>query len=435
MNTNCKIVIVGIGSASFGPKTLADIFIERELAGSTLCLVDINSEALNAMGQLANKVNEDWDCGLAIETYTELTDALPGADFVITMIDANRDQLWQRDMQIPHKYGVMQILGENGGPGGLSHTLRTAPLVLKVATQMEQHCPDAWLLNYTNPLPRICRTVTKYTNIKTIGFCHGIGGTVKQIARILGVDADDVDIKAAGLNHFHWVMDVRLKSTGEDVYQLLREREPAYEPNDRCLWRDLFRRIGYFPFPSDDHLGEYLPHLHIREFGSWKRYAHDHWLLHWDGEDRRDGSWTEIDEMIRGKRSLDQMRFSSGERAIPVLLALRDNRNQYELALNIPNDGYIRNLPDECIVEVPAIVSGDGVRGFPMGDLPPAISAWVTNQIYVVELAVEAAVTGDRNTALQALLADPVINDVHIAEKILDDYLSTHAEWLPQFAT
>ena len=137
MNTNCKIVIVGIGSASFGPKTLTDIFIERELAGSTLCLVDINSEALNAMGQLANKVNEDWDCGLAIETYTELTDALPGADFVITMIDANRDQLWQRDMQIPHKYGVMQILGENGGPGGLSHTLRTAPLVLKVATQME----------------------------------------------------------------------------------------------------------------------------------------------------------------------------------------------------------------------------------------------------------------------------------------------------------
>ena len=102
MNTNCKIVIVGIGSASFGPKTLTDIFIERELAGSTLCLVDINSEALNAMGQLANKVNEDWDCGLAIETYTELTDALPGADFVITMIDANRDQLWQWDLLIPH---------------------------------------------------------------------------------------------------------------------------------------------------------------------------------------------------------------------------------------------------------------------------------------------------------------------------------------------
>ena len=114
MNTNCKIVIVGIGSKSFGPKTLTDIFIERELEGSTLCLVDINPDALNAMGKLANKVNEDWDCGLVIETCSELTDALPGADFVITMIDANRDQLWQRDMKIPHKYGVMQILGENG---------------------------------------------------------------------------------------------------------------------------------------------------------------------------------------------------------------------------------------------------------------------------------------------------------------------------------
>ena len=429
-----KIVVVGIGSASFGPKTLADIFNRPELSGSTLCLVDINDDALAVMGKLARRVNDEWSCGLNIETHTDLAAALPDADYVITMIEANRDRLWQLDMQIPHKYGVMQILGENGGPGGLSHTLRTAPLVLNVASQMEEHCPDAWLLNYTNPLPRVCRAVTKYTDIKMIGFCHGIGSTVSQVARILDVEADDIDLKAAGLNHFHWVMDVRLKSTGEDVYDLLREREPDFEPQQRRLWRDLFRSFGYLPFPSDDHLGEYLPHVHIKEFDTWKRYDHDHWLLHWQGDNRREERWTQIAEMSNGARPVDELRTGSGERAIPVLLAMRDNGNQYELALNLPNDGYIRNLPDESIVEVPAIVSGDGPRGFPMGDLPPAIAAWAANQVYVVELAVDAAVTGDRSIALQALLADPVINDVEVAERILDEYLSVHAEWLPQFS-
>ena len=432
---NVKIVVVGIGSASFGPKTLGDVFCRPELSGSTLCLVDLRAEAVETMGRLAGKLNEAWHTGLKIETTTDLAGALPGGDFVICMLEADRDRLWQLDMRIPVKHGVKQVLGENGGPGGLAHTLRTAPLVLEVAHQMETHCPEAWLLNYTNPLPRNCRAVRKYSDINVIGFCHGIGGTVDTIARILDVDADDVDVKAAGLNHFHWVLDVRLRSTGEDVYPLLRQRELDFEPQTRRLWSDLFRRFGQLPFPSDDHIGEYVPFMHVDAFDSWNKYGHDpHWLLHGEVDDeRRQTMWREIEEMIDGGRAVDHLRAGSGERAIPVLLALRDNLNSHELALNIPNRGYIDNLPDDCIVEVPASVSGYGAVGLPLGELSAPVAAWCSNQVYVAELAVDAAIQGDRTIALQALLADPVINDIDVAEKILDEFLSVHAEWLPQF--
>ena len=387
-----KIVVVGIGSASFGPKTLGDILSRPELAGSALHLVDINPEALSKMGDLARKMNDQWATGLQIATSTDLQEALPGADFVICMLEANRDKLWQLDMQIPHQYGVMQVLGENGGPGGLSHTLRTVPLVLNVARQMETHCPAAWLLNYTNPLPRICRAIKKYTDIKAIGFCHGIGGTLGTIGQILDVETDALDVKAAGLNHFHWVLDVRIKPTGEDVYALLRQREPQFEPGVRRLWRDLFRRFGYLPFTSDDHIAEYLPFMHVGAYDSWKKYGHDHWLLHWDGEDARRGKmWSEIDAMVAGELAVDRLKGGSGERAIPVLLALRDNANSYELALNIPNEGYIRNLPDGTIVEVPAYVSGSGVTGY----APSSRIAkhWFSPQLSTLSYFCQASVT------------------------------------------
>ena len=432
--SNTKIVIVGIGSASFGPKTLGDVFGRPALTDSELWLVDINTEALAAMTRLAERMNQQWESSMRIHTTTDIEQALPGADYVISMLESSRHALWQLDMQIPHKYGVMQVLGENGGPGGLSHTLRTAPLVLAVAKAMERHCPQAWLLNYTNPVPRICRPVVKYTAIKVIGFCHGIGGTINTIAQILSMPLEDIDVKAAGLNHFHWVLDVRATADGSDLYPQLRERERTFKSDKRHLWSDLFRRIGYLPFPSDDHIGEYLPFLHVREFGSWQKYNHDHWLLHWQGEDKREAMWAEVGAMIDGSKTLARLEGGSGERAIPTLLALRDNGNSHELALNIPNLGYIDNLPSGCIVEVPASVSGFGVNGLTIGDLPTPIAGLCNAQVHVAELAVDAAVTGDRAIALQALLADPVINDVDVAENILDDYLSVHADWLPQFA-
>ncbi len=432
---NVKIVVVGIGSASFGPKTLGDIFGRPQLNGSEVWLVDINPEPLGFMQQLAARLNEEWACGMQLHTTTKLAEALPGSDFVICMLEANRHQLWQQDLMIPHKYGVMQVLGENGGPGGLAHTLRTAPLVLEVARLMDVHCPRAWLFNYTNPVPRICRAVEKYADTRIVGFCHGVAMTLRTAAQILDMEPAAIDIKAAGLNHFHWVLDIRSLADGTDLYDELRRREPEFEPGKRQLWRDLFRRLGHMPFTSDDHIGEYLAFMHVREFESWKKYGHDHWLLHWDGKETwHEDAWGHVHGLIGGEESIEPLRQGSGERAIDTLLAIRDNLNTRELALNIPNTGCITNLPEGCIVEVPATVGNFGVDGLNVGNLPTAIAGWCNTQVHVAELAVDAAITGDRGIALQSLLADPVINDIDVAEKILDDYLALNAEWLPHFS-
>jgi alpha-galactosidase len=175
--------------------------------------------------------------------------------------------------------------------------------------------------------------------------------------------------------------------------------------------------------------------MHVEAFNSWEKYSHKaHWLLHGEvNDDRRQEMWREIGEMNSGTRTVDHLRSGSGERAVPALLGLRDDLNSHEIALNIPNQGYITNLPEDCIVEVPATVSTAGAEGASIGDLPAVIAAWCSNQVYVAELAVDAAVQGDRTIALQALLADPVINDIDVAENILDEFLSVHADWLPQF--
>ncbi|HQK95517.1 MAG TPA: hypothetical protein PLD23_18615, partial [Armatimonadota bacterium] len=167
----------------------------------------------------------------------------------------------------------------------------------------------------------------------------------------------------------------------------------------------------------------------------WAKYRHDHWLLHWQGHsDRREASWARVRRLASGEDALDDLRQGTGERGVAVLRAIVASQNSQELALNIPNEGAIANLPAGCIVEVPAQVSGFGVRGLALGDLPPAVAALCSIQVQIAELAVEAAVEGSRQAALHALLIDPVINDIDVAGKILDDYLTVHADYLPQFA-
>jgi len=430
-----RIVIAGAGSASFGPGTLADVLRHDDMAGSELVLVDVDAGALECLWQLACRMNREWGSGLAIERTTDLARALPGAEFVISMVEVNRDALWHLDMTIPHRYGVMQVLGENGGPGGLAHTLRTAPLVVGIARAMESHCPHAWLLNYSNPVPRICRAVTRYTDIRTVGLCHGVGSTLARVAEITGLAEADVDLKVGGLNHFHFVLDARSRRDGSDLYPTLRAWANDEGRKERHLWTDVFRTLGHMPFPSDDHIGEYLPYMHVAAFEPWAKYHHDHWLLHWKGSsDRREEGWARLRRLAAGEDSIEGLRQGTGERGVAVLRAILASQNTHELALNIPNEGAIANLPAGCIVEVPAQVSGFGVRGLALGNLPPAVAALCSIQVQIAELAVQAAVDGDRQAALHALLIDPVVNDIDAAEHILSDYLAAHAPYLPQFA-
>jgi len=421
-----KIVLIGAGSASFGLGTIGDIINTPGFEGSAVTLVDINREALETIATLARKMNEAAGAGLTIEHTTDRTQALPDAEFVIVSIAVRREELWKLDFQIPLKHGVKQVMGENGGPGGLFHSMRNIPILLDICRDVERLCPDALVLSFTNPVPRLCMAVDQYTDVNIVGLCHGIGGELHRLSQVMGVDSSNLDAKAAGLNHFTWILDLRFADTGEDAYPVLVERLKGYDPDFEPLSRKMFDTFGYYPSPGDGHIGEYLPYAH--EFCGLRGYDFE------AGARYRDEMWERIGKLIRGEEPITELlNRRSGERALDIIAGILSNSNHIELAVNIPNDGYITNLPQEAIVEVPAVISSYGVQGFHIGPLPDGIAALCNTQVGVQDLVVEAGVTGSRDIALQALLADPVVQSADAAEKILDELLSLEADYLPQF--
>jgi alpha-galactosidase len=429
-----QIVLIGAGSVSFGTGTLCDLFAAREeLKGSTIALVDINPASLQLMTQVAQRLNAATGEPFVIQATTDRCQALPGAQFVITSIAVKRNERWRLDFQIPLKHGVKHVLGENGGPGGVFHAMRNIPIMLDICRDIERLCPDALVLNFTNPEGRLCLAATRYTGLQFVGLCHGIGMAQSTISHALGLPVEEIDPKAAGLNHFTWILDLRCASTGEDLYPAFKRAmaEKLAEVQEQVGWgvtlcRYLMDTYGYFPSPSDDHVGEYLSYAW--EYCGMEGYdfeAADRW-----GEElyqrlrRLAGGETPVDEMLQHR---------SGERAVPIILGVLGNTHQYELAVNVPNAGFIPNLPGWAIVEVPATIDAAGVHGVSVGPLPEPIAAMCRTQIAVIDRMVEAAVHGDRTAALQALLLDPVVNSISQAEAILAEMLEVHKDFLPQF--
>ncbi len=232
-----KIVLVGAGSHSFGLMMLKDLMDTPELHGSQVVLVDIAADKLERMTRLAQRLNEIWQADLKISSTTDRCEVLPGADIVVTSVERKHYELWQLDISIPEKHGCRHLYGENGGPGGMFHTLRQIPLLMEIARDMERLCPDAWLLNLSNPESRLCLAVSRYTKVKNVGICLGAYITQNNLAHVLGLKQNDIDIKVSGINHCHWVMDVRRTGTGEDLYPEVRKRmaklDPKWEPLSR----------------------------------------------------------------------------------------------------------------------------------------------------------------------------------------------------------
>ena len=253
-----KIVFIGAGSMSFGLSMFRDLFSSRELTGSTLALVDLNEAQLERMFQLALRLNTVSGAGLKIEKTTNRLEALPGAGFVINSIAIDRNRLWKLDFEVPRRYGIRHTLGENGGPGGLFFTLRTVPAIMDIVRDMEALCPQAYFLNYSNPESRLVLALGMYSKIRAIGLCHGVFMGQSDVAKIMGLPFEKVDVWAAGMNHFQWLLQIRHRQSGEDLYSLLREKEASFDPTFMPLTRKMFHAFGYWPTCSDDHMGEYL---------------------------------------------------------------------------------------------------------------------------------------------------------------------------------
>ncbi|MBE0410307.1 MAG: hypothetical protein IBX69_11305 [Anaerolineales bacterium] len=457
-----KITFIGAGSASFGVNTISTLIRSPILHASHLALVDLNPKNLNLISHLANRLNREWDAQMTISSHSNYLEALDSAGFVIVSIEATpREALWKQDFQIPLKYGVRQPYAENGGPGGFAHAIRNIGPVMEIVRQMERFSPDAWLINYTNPLMRICDAVTRYSSIKVVGLCHqilvGCATIGKVLSKDLGLDVpegftstsatpssipikrfvarqalDSLEITAAGLNHFSWMLSIRNKHTGEDLYPLLLNRWRDFDPTFEPLTRQLFDIFGLFPIAGDEHLSEYLPWVTDPHTKPWQKF--NLILYQWDlWEKSRINSYNEIEKLITGHHSIDHLFDAESEGAIEIIEHVLGGGEHPHLAVNIPNKHYISNLPPGAVVEIPANVNHSGVHGVEVGALPEPIAELCRREITITRLCVDAAIHADRHKALQCLLLDPVITDLDIARHILDDYLKAYREYLPQF--
>jgi alpha-galactosidase len=457
-----RVVVIGAGSASFGENTLSALMRSPRLKGSSLALVDRNSNSLDIVRRLAVRLNNEWNSGINITTHTHHRDALNGADFVVSAIEVGpREELWKSDFEIPLRHGVRQPYAENGGPGGFAHAARNALPVLEIAHDMEQACPQAWFINFTNPMVRICDLVNRYSKIKVVGLCHqifiGYNFVGMLLARDLGIDVPAgitgmqadiqehaarervlhqalplLDIRAAGTNHFSWILSIRRRDTGEDLYPLFRERWNSYDPHFEPLTRRVFEAFGVFPVPGDTHLCEYLPWVSDPQTKPWDKYnlrLYD-WDL-WAG--MRDFSLNRLESMADGIMPIDALRETDSEGALELIENIAGAGTHYHLAANLPNVGQIPNLPLNTIVETPVLVDGDGIHPVYVGPLPQAVAELCRRELSVAQIGIDAAVNGDRQKALLCLLLDPVITDIETAKAVLDDYLVSYKNHLPQF--
>ena len=428
-----KIVIIGAGSASFGRGVLADCFQEeaRALPDLEICLVDTDPQALATMTAFAERLRESTGSSVRLTNHTDRRQALPGADYVITAVAVRRMELWEQDFRVPHAHGVEHILGENGGPGALFHALRSFHLMLPICRDLEELCPTALLLNFTNPEARVLHAILHLTRVRAIGLCHGIFGLETLASRLSGVPLEDLEVTSAGLNHVFCALSIKDKRTGREwLPELLRRVQEDETVPVPPLYREMARIYDVLSYPSDDHIGEYFSfgtEFHGRKwpYGIESRKV---------TEPAPGAPGDLVERFLRGEAPVEEALQASGEVALPVICALQQALPLRVAAVNLLNTGpLIANLPEHAAVEVPALVSREGVQPLTVGPLPEGWAAHLRTQVAIIGLLTEAYRTRSKKLLLQALLLDTCLHSVRGARSLLEDMLERQAEYLPEF--
>ena len=443
-----RIALIGAGSRSFGPATVRDILLSEPLAerGVDLVLMDKVADQLPEIEAYARHVLARLDRNAEVTATTDMPAALDGADFVVTAIEVKRELYWAMDFHVPRKHGFRQVFGENGGPGGLFHGLRSMGPMVVIAREMERRCPDAYLLNFTNPEHKVCEALSRLTSIKNVGLCHGVFGGLRQVARILGKKPEELDAAACGINHFTWFQYIRDRKTGEDLYPRLREAEREgdwlHDWHEIAMARILFRRFGLWPSPAANHYGEYV---------RWaEEFVADELQYYYDPADGHPWETGNIPEFVYSlshnptdrpwrkptpePRPLEDAELkSSGELQVAIMEGIGCGLTRDLDAVNVPNRGAIPNLPDDTVVEVPAVADADGLHPRQMEPLPEAIAAMLRLQGSIHKLLVEAFAERSKTKLLQAFLLDPTVDSYRRAVDCVDEMLRLQKDLLPEF--
>lgn len=456
-----RIVIIGGGSYQWLPKLLTDLANTKLLRDCELVIEDINPEPIPRMLELVEHIAKVRGIAMKARGTTDQRDALEGADFVLVCISTGGFESMAYDLEIPEKYGIKQSVGDSVGPGGIIRSQRNIPVVQSIARDMAELCADAWLLNLTNPMTALCRSVTRETPIRTIGLCHEVTIMQFMLSMMLGVGFMDVDPTVAGVNHLPFITGVDVAGGGDGLAQLrdliehVDERGgevlPMEMPDDlghekvsaggdwtkgdllhaNQLKLELFRRFGVLPAAGDRHVAEFFAGF-LTEHSDWgKRWGVE--LTPISGRVKWQGR--HIEEFEELLAAADTPRMPSGEMVAGVIDSLiNDVPRTYPL--NIPNAGQVADLPDDVVVESMCIVDGSGVRGRDAVALPPAMAAHLRQVSAAQERTVEAGISGSRDAVLEAMLLDPLAGriDFDAMVRMTDEMLDATKRWLPQYA-
>lgn len=447
-----QITIIGGGSYQWTPELLADLLGTPSLHGAHLVLEDIDPAPLVKMEALARRLDEALDAGTTVATTTDQRRSLEGADFVIVTISTGGFDSMTVDLDVPARYGIRQSVGDTVGPGGINRSLRNVPVLIGVAEDMAELCPDAWLLNITNPMTCLTRAVCRETGVRAVGLCHEVGNWSLDLAIALGKPAEAIGATVAGVNHFPVV--TALDVDGQDGFALLRgmveeaggldalaphpgrPEAPDFSPLDFCqrhaLALHFLERWGAVPAAGDRHLAEFVPWV-LTEASEWGgRYNVE--LTAMETRRRHQAGYVaDVDAWLDGSKDLQT--WASGELPALVIDSLVTGTPR-ALPVNIPNAGQVPDLPDGPVVESICVVDADGVRGRDAAGLPAPFAELVRRHAAVTELTLDAALSGDRTTAAAAFLLDPLggRGDLARTESMVDELLDGTAAWLPRFA-
>lgn len=431
-----KVVLIGAGSAMFTRGLVADL-IRRGWEGE-VALVDTDPAALEVAEKLTRKMLALGKSPLRVQASTDRRDVLPGATAVICTIGVGGRRAWEKDVFIPRQHGIFQPVGDSVMPGGTSRALRMVPPMVAIARDVLELCPQALFFNYGNPMPPVCRAVRKATGANLVGLCHGVFHVGKLLAGILEVAPEDLHYTAVGLNHLTWFTELR--ADGVDLMPKLREiaRERLAQPTtDHPFTWELTDLFGAFPAVLDRHVTEFFPHLFRGQNSYYGKtlgvdaFSFEATIAHGDR------IFAEMREaaLAEGPLPASYLAGVGGEheQVTEIIECIRQDTGRV-FSANLPNGGQIPNLPADAVVESPCIADGAGLRAIQQPPLSAGIAGTLATRCQWVETVVDAALTGDRDLVVQALLLDGAVTSVEVARRLADDLLTAHREHLAAFA-
>jgi len=403
-------------------------------------LVDIDKEALDLTTAFAKKLIHQHKLETKIESTTDRRTALEEADYVIVSIRVGGLDATRLDVEIPAKYGVNQGIGDTIGPGGVFYALKHIPVLLDICHDIEDLCPDAWLLNYTNPMAMLCWAMNDYSKVKNVGLCHSVQGTAAELARYLGAPLEELSYWVAGINHMAWFLELKWK--GKDAYPILREKfkDPKVYSRPDAHWAgadivrvEIFKAFGYFNTESSQHMSEYVPYFRKRPelLKKFKLIVQTERIKMMQRRRRE-----QDEQMRRILQSDEKIPLRRSAEYCSAIIRSIETGEPARINGNVKNYGLITNLPWGCCVEVPCLVDKNGIHPCYVGDLPPQCAALNRTNINVQELGVKAAVEKDKTLAFQAILLDPLtsaILTIDETRKMVDEMFEAEKEYLEGF--